>query len=277
MRWMIVLVWMVWGGVASGQDAAPFEAPPVPMNKEEHRLFRGHEETPYERSWQLRAGMQVMGLFKSGQGQPGIYPSIGFRYRGEGAFVDLHLPGGFGLMDAGQYFLQRELLERERAFDFFRLLNAPPQYSFLEVAHVRLGQIFSRPEDGWGFSAGAVIVADFVVFDALFAEEPPQADGEFEDFLSSDPFVVGPGGFIALSRQWEATGVDWVLEASRDLVNFGSYSPLAGWVIGTELDVKPQLGERVSGFVRVRVSYYSHLPGRYPFTTALTLGVNVGL
>jgi hypothetical protein len=278
---MLCALWSapVWAQEPAGpEQAAPeaLPAPDVPLNKDERRLFRGHEQTPMERAVQLRAGAQFMGLFKSKQGQPGTYASFGLRYRGDKLYLDMHLPALFGAMDYGQLLLQRDLIGRQGAFDIFRAINSPPQYSFLEAGHVRVGQIFSHGAP-WGFAAGVAVFADFVVFDALFADELPQGDSDFEDFLSSDPFVVGPGGFIALTRRDEGLLIDWAFEAGRDLMNFGSYAPVAGWIISTDLEVQPQLSEDWAGFLRVRTSYYSHLPGRYPFTALLALGVSVRL
>jgi hypothetical protein len=251
--------------------AAPTD---VPLNEEEREKFKGFERVPRARALQLRAGVQVMGLFKSQQGSPGIYPTIGLRYRGDDLYLDIHAPMAFGALDAGQFFIQRDLIGRGDAFDIFRALNSPPQYSYLEAGHVRIGKNFGRSGD-WSFAAGLALFADFVVFDALFTDELPEADDDFTDFLSSDPFVVGPGGFISLGRQWDGLQLDWVLEIGRDLINFGSYVPVEGWVISTDVEVVTQLSEDWAAFLRVRSSMYTHLPGRYPISAVMTLGANV--
>ncbi|MEM1348454.1 MAG: hypothetical protein AAGI01_07870, partial [Myxococcota bacterium] len=214
---------------ASAQDDAAQNTVAPPLSPEEKAfLERGRDRRMSER-FAIRFGPAFNAMLGSGQGRPFTYPYIGGRYKTETTYIDLHLTGLFGALDAAQYFTQEALIQNPRAFNLFQTLNEPQHYAFFEALHVRAGRTFvanrkkitqrtespdpeaisQRIPAPLYVSVGAVGIADFVLFDlALLDPSTNLEDINLSEIITSDPVVVGAGGFVAVGRKSERVAVD---------------------------------------------------------------------
>ena len=123
-----------------------------------------------------RAFTSFHGMFSSSQGRPLLYPDLGARWRDDDVYLDVHLPALFGLLDAGQFFLRRDVLETPSPSNLFQSVNEPQHWVYAEIAHLRLGvstpyTLFEDEQEGDSgvplrVSVGGLGFADWAVLEA---------------------------------------------------------------------------------------------------------------
>ena len=214
----------------------------VPLTKKEKRLIKPHlDDKSLNESLGWRFGAMFNGFFGSQQGRPLIYPYMGWRYKTNGFYLDIHAPGLLGGLDYLQYLLQQQVTNDP--LNLFLTLNSPAQFVFIEAMHVRAGPIFNlrlfKSKENKGFpitvAVGLSAIADFVIFEATLLGRKFESQDDLNDNVSIDPFVVGLGGFGSLLWKNRHVTVELTAELNRDMINIDSvYLPQPGWVLGLE-------------------------------------------
>ena len=204
----------------------------------------------------------------SGQGRPFIYPCVSLRAKSETLYLDLHLPAFVALFDALQYWLMSDLIGAPSAFNLFQTLNGQAQLIYVEPLHLRLGQrIWSN--GSLRLSGGVALVADVVVFDVIQLGAGLE-EGELNSSINSDPLVLGPGGFLALSGAAGPASWEFSLEVAYDIYAIEQYEPVSGFALSAEGDVQVQITDLFGMFLRPRVAAYTHV-------ASMTYGVALNL
>lgn len=253
----------------------------VPLTKKEKKLLKPHiDKSPLDQSLGWRFGPTLNGFFGSQQGRPLVYPYIGWRYKTDGLYLDIHAPGVFGALDFLQNTLQKGIFNDP--FNLFLTLNEAGQFVFVEAAHVRVGPLYNlrlfKDADNPGIpltiAVGVVGIADWVIFDAVFLGRKFEDIDDLNDYISIDPIVIGAGGFVSMMWKSKHVTVDLALEVGRDFVDLASvYIPQSGWILSADLDVHINILQNMGMYFRTRPSIYTHLPEDNVYTMSLSTGV----
>lgn len=210
----------------------------------------------------LRAGFLGSGLFDSGQGRPFVYLDTGLRYKAELFYIDLRLPALIGGLDYAQFLLQGAI-GVPRPFNLFEGLNEAVHYgAYLEAAHVKIGQTFTLypwPTDPLRLTVGVFTLAELVFFDLPLANDIEAAGFDSIDVAGArDPFVVAPGGFVALGGDAPSSEYDIALGVGSDVYRNDNYEPASGLVLYADADVQIDVLEDLGIELRTRLSTYTH-------------------
>lgn len=236
--------------------AAPVQAQPVG-----EALPQLEEPRPPRDSLAIRIGFVSSGLFSSGQGRPFFYLDTGLRYKSDQFYIDLKLPAFVAGLDWALYQLQ-EMLGVGTPFNLFEASNEPIHYgAYLEPAHLRLGQTFAIGDpDGAGLrlTGGVFMLADFVFFDLALFNRDPESFESIEDPEAHDPFVVAPGGFVAIGGDLPLTAWDFALGIGPDIYQDDAYVPAGGVVVYGDLEVQIDPLRDIGAYIRTRFSTYTH-------------------
>ena len=233
---------------------------------------RAFEEPGIQEGLAWRFGLTLHSLSESRQPKPFAYPGFGARRRTDEWYFALDTPGPAALADLALAGFQLGAGIDEGVVTFFESLNEPSEYVFFEVLHLRVGKSW-RPEGSRAiWSAGAVGVADWVVFAASGLEEPVDSTKGWEDLLTVDPFVVGAGVFGALGARNERWAGDVSLSVARDLLSPGGYEPAVGWVASLELDGQVRVARNFGLYARIRQVLYTHIAAKRTWATTGSSG-----
>ena len=229
--------------------------------------------------WRVFTGFH--GMFSSSQGRPLIYPDLGARWRDDGVYLDLHLPALFGLLDAGQFFLRRDVLDTPSPSNLFQSVNEPRHWVYAEIAHLRLGvstayTLFEDDDEGdtvpLRLSLGGVGFANWAVLEAAGLAEALENGDAINELIESDPLIIGLGGFVAVGGVSGRAGWDVALELGRDMVEWDSYVPSTGWVIALDGDVGVEIFENFGMGIRARWAVLTHRDDRLVYVMNVSTG-----
>ncbi|MBA2663140.1 MAG: hypothetical protein H0U74_12665 [Bradymonadaceae bacterium] len=226
-----------------------------------------------------RMGLLAHGMVSSGQGRPFVYPDFGLRYKHGDFYVDLKAPFWFGLLDALQFIVQRELFDSADPRSVFEALNPIEHLVYFEVGHLRLGQTFSfhvfdDPDEGVAgmplrLSVGMMVLVEWAVVDSLLID----AIETFEDPSLHDPLFLAPGAFVALGSDAPRTRYDLALGIGRDIFALDNYQATNSWIVSLDLDLQIALLPDLAAYFRARASTYTHVIEPWIFTSAVSMGV----
>ncbi len=208
----------------------------------------------------VRIGFLTSGLVDSRQGKPFVYLDTGLRYKAGFVYFDLRLPilvAGFDFL----FFTLQQGLGVNEPFNLFESLNEPIQYSaFLEPIHLRIGQTFelaAPASNPLRFTAGIFGIADFVFFDLTLGNQNPEEFEGPQDGVT-DPLVVVPGGFVAISGDAPSSEWDFAVGVGPDVLTFPDFAATNGFAIYGDLEVQIDLLDDIGTYIRVRTSMYTH-------------------
>lgn len=223
--------------------------------------------------WGWRVGGQMSGLFNSGQGRPLVYFDMGFRLKKAPLYVDLKLPILMGGFDAILFLLQSEILKIRSASDFARLFNDETHMLFIEPVNTKIG--WSLKMDGYDFNVGGAALVDFVFFQSLLQNVDPEDFEGIDDSFATDPLVIMVGGFLGFSTHFDDRNgmFDLAVGGGPDVFSFDSeYQPNSGFVIFLDGEVVYQWTHHVGGYVRARLSTYTHMTDPLSVTLVTNFG-----
>lgn len=227
----------------------------------------------------IRLGFLSSWLFNSNQGRPFFYLDAGLRYKTDDYYVDLKLPAFVAGLDWVSNQVQG-LLGINQPFNLFEAANDPIHYAaFLEPGHLRLGQTFLTHLPGGAplrLTGGIFALVDFVFFDlALFNRDPEDFD-DVSDPDANDPFVLAPGGFVAVGGDAPLSEWDLALGVGPDVYQDDNYVPNNGLVLFADLELEIDPLEDIGGYIRTRFSTYTHT-SPVVFTMTFNFGVALRL
>jgi hypothetical protein len=223
--------------------------------------------------WGWRVGGQMSGLFNSGQGRPLVYFDMGFRLKKAPLYVDLKLPILMGGFDAMLFLFQSEVLKIRSASDFARLFNDETHMLFIEPVNTKIG--WSLKMDGYDFNVGGAALVDFVFFQSLLQNVDPDDFEGIDDSFATDPLVIMVGGFLGFSTHFDDRNgmFDLAVGGGPDVFSFDSeYQPNSGFVIFLDGELVYQWTHHVGGYVRARLSTYTHMTDPLSVTLVTNFG-----
>lgn len=232
-------------------------AQPAPTAPPEEVVAR----RPPRESLAIRIGVVNSGLFNSNQGRPFFYLDTGLRYKSDAFYIDFKAPAFVAGLDWAFHQVQ-ELFGVQNAFNLFEAANDPVHYAaYLEPIHLRLGQSFplgppDRPQ--MRLTGGVFMLGDFVFFDLALYNRDPEEFESIEDPQAHDPFVIAPGGFVAIGGDLPITAWDLALGIGPDIYQDDAYVPTGGVVLYADLEVQIDPLRDVGAYIRTRVSTYTH-------------------
>lgn len=262
--------------------AAPLAAQDAPQGVEPPSYDTIPEvvpEVPPRDTFSLRLGFLHSALFSSNQGRPFFYLDFGLRYKTDQHYIDLKAPAFIAGLDFLSYQLQ-SLLGVNSPFNLFETANEPIQYAaFLEPAHVRLGQTFLTQWPGGAplrITGGIFTLFDFVFFNLALVNQDPEEFRDLNDPSAIDPYVLAPGGFIAIGGDAPISEWDFALGIGPDIFQDDAYVPANGLVIYGDLEVQIDPLDSLGAYIRTRVSTYTH-PDKLVWTIIASYGVSLSL
>lgn len=229
---------------------------------------------PLVDDWGWRAGGMMSGLFNSGQGRPFVYFDTGFRLKQPPFYVDVKLPVLVVGFDAAVFLFQSEALGIRSASDFVRLLNEEYHMMFVEAANLKLGRSFRVGDVD--VNLGGALSLEFVFFQSLLQELDPEEFRGVDDRFAADPLVVMVGGFTGISWRFdEGLGMfDLAVGGGPDVFSFdGEYQPNSGFVFFLDGELVYEWSYYVGGYLRGRLSTYTHLTDPLSVTFVTQFGL----
>ena len=190
-----------------------------------------------------------------------FYFDFGLRYKTSEHYIDLRIPAFVAGIDLLSHQFQT-LIGVNNPFNVFEWANEPIHYAaFLEPGHVRLGQTYSTVFPGGAplrLTGGVFTLIDFVFFDLAIANLDPEEFQDIHDPSATDPFVLAPGGFIAIGGDAPLSEWDFAVGVGPDVYQDDNYVPSNGIVIYGDLEVQIDPLKKMGAYVRTRVSTYTH-------------------
>ena len=274
------LLLMLVGLVAMPGSAAAQEesAPPEPAAPYETIPEAQPDPDPRD-TFSLRLGFLHSALFGSNQGRPFFYLDFGLRYKTDQHYIDVRAPAFVAGLDFLSFQFQG-LLGVQSPFNLFEAANDPIQYAaFLEPANVRLGQTYSTVFPGGEplrLTGGIFMLVDFVFFQLALVNQDPEEFRDVNDPTATDPFVVAPGGFVAIGGDAPLSEWDFALGLGPDIYQDDNYVDANGFVIFGDLEVQIDPLDFMGAYIRTRVSTYTHAE-KLVWTVVANYGVALSL